>query len=358
MLDWSVLFCENMLGRGLHLYLGMTRGGKLMSGRTKRRGFTLIELLVVISIIGMLMALLLPAIQSAREAGRRNTCANNMRNFGLAAIQWEGNKKYFPPYATKYAADPAAKRVGSYVVPILPLLERADLYRLWTDPASAAGGNAYAAVDLEIAACPSDPAQVQIIGSLAFVINSGPGNGPAGTPTEDEKLQWNAAGGVSNREVKITGDGATWRATRVGTDFVSANDGTTFTLLLSENLQASSWALEVEADDTKAVDKARKQTTFVWWTVAHGTVDPHMMINGERDVAPEPVTDLEYARPSSRHVGGVNVFFVGGNSRYISDDIDYSVYRQLMSPKASKFDPTPKKLPGNFDNPLIGDDAF
>jgi len=327
-----------------------------MSGRTKRRGFTLIELLVVISIIGMLMALLLPAIQSAREAGRRNTCANNMRNFGLAAIQWEGNKKYFPPYATKYAADPAAKRVGSYVVPILPILERADLYRLWTDPASAMV-NAYTAVDLEIAACPSDPAQVQTLGSLAFVINSGPGDGPSGTPTDDEKLQWNAAGGVSNREVKITGDGATWRPTRVGTDFVSANDGTTFTLLLTENLQASSWALEAESDDTKAVDKARKQTTFVWWTLANGTVDPEQKINGDRDAA-EPVTDLKYARPSSRHVGGVNVFFVGGNSRYISEDVDYSVYRQLMSPKAGHFDSTPDKLPGDFDNPIIGDDAF
>jgi len=180
MLDWLVLFCDNMLGQGLHLYLGMTRGGKLMSGRTKRRGFTLIELLVVISIIGMLMALLLPAIQSARESGRRNTCANNMRNIGLAAIQWEGNKKFYPPYAAKYGADAAAPKIGSYVVAILPFLERADLYKMWTDPSIMSNpvANRYTEVDLEIAGCPSDPAQVQATGALAFVINSGIGRRP------------------------------------------------------------------------------------------------------------------------------------------------------------------------------------
>ena len=53
----------------------------------------------------------------------------------------------------------------------------------------------------------------------------------------------------------------------------------------------------------------------------------------------------------------MNAFFVGGNARFLTDDIDYSVYRQLMSPKAAEFDPIPKKLPGDFDNPIIGDDA-
>ena len=61
-----------------------------MAGPKKTRGFTLVELLVVITIIGMLVSLLLPAIQSAREAGRKNTCMNNMRNCGLALIQVEG----------------------------------------------------------------------------------------------------------------------------------------------------------------------------------------------------------------------------------------------------------------------------
>ena len=331
-----------------------------MSGRTKRRGFTLIELLVVISIIGMLMALLLPAIQSARESGRRNTCANNMRNFGIAAIQWEANKKFFPPYANFYGRDTTKMingRVGSYVVPLLPYLERADLYKMWTNPGDA---NAFTKVDLEIASCPSDPGEVQVVGSLAFVINSGPGNSVGAT--DPEILTWHAAGGVSHREIPLTTEDPTmgWRPTRVGIDYVQANDGTTSTLLLSENLQAYSWALESESVHNDAINNARNRTTFVWWTVAAMGAPSSKGINADRDYSTEPLPTsdaLAHARPSSRHVGGVNVFFVGGNFRYINEDIDYSVYRQLMSPKSAHFDSTPDKT-GDSDNRLMGDDAY
>ncbi|HUY32581.1 MAG TPA: DUF1559 domain-containing protein [Pirellulales bacterium] len=98
-----------------------------------RCGFTLIELLVAISIIGMLLALLLPAVQMAREAGRRNTCKNNLRNMALAIANHESAQRRFPSngWGYQWYGDPdrgtGQNQPGGWIYNVLPYLERRDL---------------------------------------------------------------------------------------------------------------------------------------------------------------------------------------------------------------------------------------
>lgn len=93
------------------------------------RGFTLVELLVVIAIIGILVAVLLPAVQSAREAARRSQCSNNLRQIGLASLNHEASRGTLPPGCVGYGDDEQRNNVGaSWGVEILPFMEEQPVY--------------------------------------------------------------------------------------------------------------------------------------------------------------------------------------------------------------------------------------
>ena len=104
------------------------------SGPRLSRAFTIVELLVVIAIIGTLVALLLPAIQSAREAARAAQCKNHLKQIGLATLQFNDTNKAFPPARLKsrgYSSYICETTQPSWLVRILPYLEESNQYALW-----------------------------------------------------------------------------------------------------------------------------------------------------------------------------------------------------------------------------------
>lgn len=133
----------------------------------KSRGFTLIELLVVIAIIAVLIALLLPAVQQAREAARRSTCKNNMKQMGLALHNYESTFKMFPASRINLSGPNFQK---TWITMCLPYLDQAPLYNLynanlnWYDIAN----DPATTTNLETMICPSSPGRVTIPSSACY----------------------------------------------------------------------------------------------------------------------------------------------------------------------------------------------
>ena len=96
----------------------------------RKQGFTLVELLVVIAIIGILIALLLPAVQAAREAARRSQCSNNLKQIGLGLQNYHDTFKVFPPGSINSPDNLGGESLTGWVL-ILPFIEQTALHDLW-----------------------------------------------------------------------------------------------------------------------------------------------------------------------------------------------------------------------------------
>jgi prepilin-type N-terminal cleavage/methylation domain-containing protein/prepilin-type processing-associated H-X9-DG protein len=293
------------------------RNERTLTVTSRRTGFTLVELLVVIAIIGMLMALLLPAVNAARESARSNTCRNNLRNVALAILQYEGKQNRYPAiFGNKYfRGNTIVERPLIYT--ILPELGQANLAKryapqVFSDPATR--DKIPDPNYMEVLVCPSDSQDPsQNLSPLSYVFNAGRVDG-SGVPEPVNSLTKKA-------------HGVFFEYAAMSASEVNSRDGLGTTLMLSENLDAGNWNEWYEAGNPP-----RGYTvSFTWWDVAEANWPQHS-INALPNAAFGIASDWRFARPSSNHGGGANVAFCDGNVRYLDDSINYQVYVQLMTP--------------------------
>jgi type II secretory pathway pseudopilin PulG len=327
-----------------------------------------VELLVVITIIGMLVALLLPAVQTVRERGRTVSCMNNLRQIGLAVRNHETATGKLPGYMqfvrrgnNRWATmdyNNSTQKVYvtstqgtepefpfSWATILLPKLERQDIWDQIVDV------NLEPEIRrLEVFICPSDSdaLALQDRPALSFVANTGAWDrgenqqflkGPKMGDTVDNGVFFNLA------ETKLKSR-------------LNIRDGAGTTLMLTENHHKTyepqtpgqpplfSWL------SSSVREGAEQQFGFVW--VVSTTPEPGPGINQQERIGGNSTAAVDFdptmpafARPASNHGSGANAIFCGGEGRYIRDDIDYIVYQQLLTANGKKcVDPV------NFDNYL------
>lgn len=320
--------------------------------RHKTRGFTLVELLVVIAIIGTLVALLLPAVQSAREAARRNTCINNMRQLGIAAANMETALKKLPGYSnelfnpnTTKTGSPlnypksGARRV-SWVVRLFPYMDNTPLWDQWNT-----FGTSPSAPQLDILICPSTTPDVPGQPWLNYVGNAGWAFSDAARGSSDTAEY--AANGIFFDLNKNTNLGpADMRETHLPLQMSMAQitDGTGTTMMFSESMHTFYWTYGSDNDNSTIKDT--KHLFGFIWKMTVGSFD---RINGDRyydqttpgrpatmDAFASTLKYETYAYPNSAHSGGVNVVFCDGHATFIRESVEPVIYAQLMTSNSKK----------------------
>lgn len=314
--------------------------------RSRRDGFTLVELLVVISIIGMLMALLLPAVGAATENARSLRCKNRLKQLAMATASYESRFERFPGYVNAVEVPGESEpRPLSWVVEIMADLERTDLLDLWKSSDvstrdlvgnySGTGYSPVAAPLLDFLTCPSDPPLGELP-HVSYVANAG-----------FAEADLAGCGIMHTRYPLRLANGSKIAHTESSLDKLAAGDGASTTILISENINAYAWPdPPFRKTDIQSHKKAGTATNvFVWHNEANPPEGSTIRINGgnypasinpwsDRSMTPTAIAQL--ARPSSEHNGGVNAAFADGHVVFLKDDIDYQVYARLMSPDGKK----------------------
>lgn len=328
----------------------------MLRSRYRARGFTLVELLVVIAIIGILVALLLPAIQAAREASRRNACLNNLHQLSLAVMNFESIAGELPPSAQVRDVDVPGNN-GSWGVHgrILPFLEKGALYRQVDLTVAWDAQPVIDGLKIPVFACPSDPD--------AATIRSFSDNRPALWPTT---YGFNfGTWFVYNPLTQDGGDGVFFPDSNLRLSRIT--DGTSKTLMLSEVKAWTAYrrnggpsttnipANVLQASAVVASGAQFKNTGHTEWPdgrVHHtgftATLAPNTRVPFEHDGqtldgdfnswqegklnsgSPGPPS---YAIVTSRshHPGGVNSAMMDGSVHFVTDEISVPHWRAMAT---------------------------
>jgi prepilin-type N-terminal cleavage/methylation domain-containing protein/prepilin-type processing-associated H-X9-DG protein len=277
----------------------------------RSNAFTLIELLVVIAVVGILVALLLPAVQAAREAARRTQCKNNLKQMGLALHNYHDALKCFPPGYIAGSDDITSTTPGwGWAVMLMPYLELCDAARALDcqrpieDPTNTTG----VLQRLSVYLCPSD-----IYPDGPFAVTSD----PADTVVVVQTTPCSYAGCVDNDASDVAGNSVPWngvlyRNSQIRTDDIT--DGTSSTIVIGERAWAQTKGTWVGAPQG-ALIRAGSMNPFSNATAlsAVGILAHAHWINNKTD------SDGGLDDYASQHTGGANFLFADGSVRFLQE---------------------------------------
>ncbi|MDR2346824.1 MAG: DUF1559 domain-containing protein [Planctomycetaceae bacterium] len=328
----------------------------MMKKVSKNLAFTLIELLVVISIIGLLAGLLLPAIQAARESGRRTACVNRQRNIATALLQFEASTGSFAGWRNKVTINNADATI-SWVTKILTLIEEPDLYKSIME---SSGTTLSTIPKIPILRCPSANFQTDLSTSISYVVNGGAADdfwNESGEPVTYDNNVYNG----------VFLDRDQYPHIMTSIDDLNKFDGTSRTLLLSENLNAGFWIARDNISTSNcnrdgnagSADTAEGVVAFCWGkkypSGNYNTGDTAVYSNFARtcdlNSTGGDLTNLrlprwinmctntsfsggdwyQSARPSANHPQVIVTTFCDGHVQTISESIDEVIFVQLMT---------------------------